>query len=81
MTNKLDEIQNKLNDYFTEKLEQHGTTAKGVDYNGEQAREIRFAELVKIMGSFRSLIMVVALEPCSIFYTPRIGSLIITAWT
>lgn len=53
MTNKLDEIQIKLNNYFTEKLEQHGATAKGVDYNGEQARDIRFAELVKIINPAR----------------------------
>lgn len=45
----IDETQKKLNTYFTEKLEAFGTTAKGVDYNGEQARQIRFAELVKII--------------------------------
>jgi len=45
----IDEIQKKLNEYFTEKLETFGVTAKGVDYNGEQARQIRFAELVKII--------------------------------
>jgi SAM-dependent methyltransferase len=43
------ETQKKLNEYFTEKLETFGATAKGVDYNGEQARLIRFAELVKII--------------------------------
>lgn len=48
--NKLDEIQIKLNNYFTEKLEQHGATAKGVDYNGEQAQQIRFAELIRIIN-------------------------------
>ena len=36
----IDETQKKLNSYFTEKLETFGTTAKGVDYNGEQARQI-----------------------------------------
>ena len=46
----IDETQKKLNEYFTEKLETFGTTAKGVDYNGEQARQIRFAELVKIVN-------------------------------
>ena len=45
----MDETQKKLNAYFTEKLETFGATAKGVDYNGEQARQIRFAELVKII--------------------------------
>ena len=46
----IDETQKKLNDYFTEKLETFGATAKGVDYNGEQARQTRFAELVKIIN-------------------------------
>ena len=45
----IDETQKKLNEYFTEKLETFGATARGVDYNGEQARQIRFAELVKII--------------------------------
>jgi SAM-dependent methyltransferase len=46
----IDETQKKLNDYFTEKLETFGATAKGVDYNGEQAQQIRFAELVKVIN-------------------------------
>ena len=46
----LDETQKKLNEYFTEKLETFGATAKGVDYNGEEARLTRFAELVKIIN-------------------------------
>jgi SAM-dependent methyltransferase len=47
------ETQRKLNQYFTEKLETFGATAKGVDYNGEQAQQIRFAELVKIIDPSR----------------------------
>jgi len=50
----IDETQRKLNEYFTGKLETFGTTAKGVDYNGEQAQQIRFAELVKIIEPSRS---------------------------
>lgn len=46
----IDDTQKKLNEYFTEKLETFGATAKGVDYNGEQARQIRFAELVRIIN-------------------------------
>jgi len=45
----LDETQKKLNEYFSQKLETFGATAKGVDYNGEQAQQTRFAELVKII--------------------------------
>lgn len=50
MTNKVNEVQAKLSEYFTEKLEQFGATAKGVDYNGEEARAVRFVELVKIIN-------------------------------
>jgi hypothetical protein len=46
----IEETQKKLNEYFTEKLDTFGTTAKGVDYNGEQAQQIRFAELVKVIN-------------------------------
>lgn len=49
MTSKVHEVQQKLSNYFTEKLEQFGATAKGVDYNGEAAQQVRFAELVKIV--------------------------------
>jgi SAM-dependent methyltransferase len=45
----IDETQKKLNEYFSEKLDIFGATAKGVDYNGEQAQQTRFAELVKVI--------------------------------
>ena len=49
----IDETQKKLDQYFTEKLETYGATAKGVDYNGEQAQAIRFAELVRVIDPSR----------------------------
>ena len=49
MIKNLNDVQEKLNSYFTEKLEQFGATAKGVDYNGETAQHTRFAELVRIV--------------------------------
>jgi SAM-dependent methyltransferase len=49
MTTDLNNIREKLNTYFTEKLAKHGATAKGMDYNGETAQQVRFAELVKII--------------------------------
>jgi SAM-dependent methyltransferase len=49
VNHKLNEVQDRLSHYFTEKLEQYGATAKGVDYNGEQAQQRRFVELVKII--------------------------------
>jgi SAM-dependent methyltransferase len=47
----IEETQKKLDEYFTDKLEIHGTTAKGVDYNGQQAQATRFAELVRVIDS------------------------------
>ena len=43
------ETQKRLHEYFSEKLEAFGATAKGVDYNGEHAQQTRFTELVKII--------------------------------
>ena len=45
----LDETQHKLNEYFSEKLEEFGATPRGVDYNGPEAQERRFEQLVKII--------------------------------
>ena len=45
----IEETQKKLNQYFTEKLATYGTTPKGVDYNGTEAQEIRFEQLMKVI--------------------------------
>ena len=45
----IDETQKKLNDYFSEKLIAFGATPKGVDYNGPEAQERRFEQLVKVI--------------------------------
>jgi SAM-dependent methyltransferase len=44
-----EETQKKLNQYFSEKLREFGATPKGVDYNGPDAQERRFAQLVKVI--------------------------------
>jgi SAM-dependent methyltransferase len=49
----IDETQKKLNEYFIEKLEKFGSTAKGVDYNGEQAQQVRFNELARVIDPGR----------------------------
>ena len=36
--------------YFTEKLETHGATHRGVDYNSEHAQDIRFEQLVRVIA-------------------------------
>ena len=48
-----EETQRKLNEYFSEKLREFGATPKGVDYNGPEAQERRFVQLVKIIDPSR----------------------------
>jgi SAM-dependent methyltransferase len=45
------DTQQKLNEYFAEKLEQFGATPKGVDYNGPDAQERRFEQLSKVINA------------------------------
>src|SRR5574339_282968 len=49
----IDETQKKLNQYFAEKLMTFGSTARGVDYNGPEAQERRFEQLVKVIDPSR----------------------------
>jgi SAM-dependent methyltransferase len=46
----IDETQKQLNDYFSEKLEAFGATPRGVDYNGPEAQERRFEQLVRVVN-------------------------------
>jgi hypothetical protein len=41
----------KVKGYFTEKLETHGATHKGVDYNSTESQEIRFFQLTKVIDA------------------------------
>lgn len=41
----------KVKNYFTEKLEQHGATHRGVDYNSTESQHIRFDQLIKVIDS------------------------------
>jgi len=47
------ETQKKLNEYFSQKLEEFGATPKGVDYNGSEAQERRFEQLIKVIRAAR----------------------------
>ena len=46
----IEETQKKLNEYFVEKLDTFGATPKGVDYNGPEAQDVRFEQLVKVIN-------------------------------
>ena len=37
--------------YYTDKLDKHGRTGKGVDWNGETSQMLRFQQLVKIINA------------------------------
>ncbi len=43
------EILNLVNEYYTEKIKEHGATPKGVDWNGEESQVMRFAQLSKVL--------------------------------
>jgi hypothetical protein len=46
----IDETQKKLNEYFSEKLKTFGATPKGVDYNGPDAQQPRFEQLIRVIN-------------------------------
>jgi hypothetical protein len=41
---------NQIRSYFAGKLEQHGATPKGVDWNSTGAQEVRFSQLAKVIN-------------------------------
>ncbi len=49
MSHPFDPELNKVKNYFAKKLEQHGATYRGVDYNSSEAQEIRFRQLTKVI--------------------------------
>jgi SAM-dependent methyltransferase len=44
---------NKIKNYFIEKLETHGATHWGVDYNSVESQELRFQQLIKVIDASR----------------------------
>lgn len=45
-----DEILKSVNAYYTGKVEQHGATPQGVDWNGEESQHLRFKTLLQIVN-------------------------------
>lgn len=54
----IEETQKKLNRYFTEKLATYGTTPQGVDYNGPEAQQIRFEQLLKVVDPLQKFTLI-----------------------
>jgi SAM-dependent methyltransferase len=46
-----DPILEKVGRYYTGRLQEHGTTAKGVDWNSEESQNLRFAQLARVLPS------------------------------
>ena len=40
---------NQIRDYFAGKLEQHGATPRGVDWNSNGAQDTRFSQLAHVI--------------------------------
>ncbi|PYO44429.1 MAG: SAM-dependent methyltransferase [Gemmatimonadetes bacterium] len=47
-------VLDKVERYYTERFVEHGATARGVDWNGEESQRIRFAQLLRIGGDRRA---------------------------
>ena len=45
-----DEIIRQVADYYAGKLAQHGATARGVDWNGEESHEKRHLQFLRLVG-------------------------------
>ncbi|RMD66125.1 methyltransferase domain-containing protein, partial [Candidatus Parcubacteria bacterium] len=48
-----EEAQERVKRFFQEKLETYGPSAKGVDYNSDEAQIIRFEQLVRVIDPSR----------------------------
>lgn len=49
MENVNNKILIEVADYYSAKLAEHGETPRGVDWNGQESQELRFAQLVKVI--------------------------------
>lgn len=51
MQNKKNDILTEVAEYYSSKLNQHGETPRGVDWNGEESQTLRFEQLCKIIDT------------------------------
>ena len=48
-------ILTDINEYYSQKLREHGTTPKGVDWNGIESQELRFKTLLNINNNLNKV--------------------------
>lgn len=51
MKNNNTQLLNEISGYYTTKLQQHGETPRGVDWNSEESQILRFQQLCKIIDT------------------------------
>lgn len=44
-----DRIRSRVQQYYDEKIQTHGPTAKGVDWNSPESQQMRFSQLLKVV--------------------------------
>ena len=44
----INNILSDVNQYYTQKIQQYGATAQGVDWNSQESQYIRFEQLLKV---------------------------------
>jgi SAM-dependent methyltransferase len=49
MAHEPTDILSEVADYYSAKLAEHGVTARGVDWNGEESQQLRFEQLCRII--------------------------------
>ena len=50
-------IEKSVASYYDSKIEQHGPTSKGVDWNGEESQELRFEQLLSLVSEKNASIL------------------------
>jgi SAM-dependent methyltransferase len=51
---KHQKLLRQVEQYYTGKVREHGATHRGVDWNSQESQELRFTQLLKVMGDDRS---------------------------
>lgn len=51
---KQSELLNEVANYYSTKIEEHGDTPQGVDWNGEESQGLRFTQLCKIIDDSKT---------------------------
>ncbi len=49
-----DNILDSVNNYYTEKIKEHGVSPRGVDWNSTESQELRFEQLCKVINDKNS---------------------------